>query len=95
MAGSTQLWLRNLSLWQLADGQVLCREAVYLNLLGSPSDRVLLGAIFLAALAVIAGIGGAALYSQIPGGAAIRLPAAGPSPGPGIPAWRDTSCIRR
>lgn len=33
------------------------REAVYLNLLGSPSDRVLLGAIFLAALAVIAGIG--------------------------------------
>lgn len=82
MAGSTQLWLRNLSLWQLADGQVLCREAVYLNLLGSPSDRVLLGAIFLAALAVIAGIGGAALYSQIPGGAAIRLPAARPLPRP-------------
>ena len=68
MAGSTQLWLRNLSLWQLADGQALCREAVYLNLLGSPSDRVLLGAIFLAALAVIAGIGGAALYAQTPGG---------------------------
>ena len=82
MAGSTQLWLRNLSLWQLADGQALCREAVYLNLLGSPSDRVLLGAIFLAALAVIAGIGGAALYSQIPGGAAIRLPAARPLPRP-------------
>lgn len=82
MAGSTQLWLRNLSLWQLADGQVLCREAVYLNLLGSPSDRVLLGAMFLAALAVIAGIGGAALYSQIPGGAAIRLPAARPLPRP-------------
>lgn len=72
MAGSTQLWLRNLSLWQLADGQALCREAVYLNLLGSPSDRVLLGAIFLAALAVIAGIGGAA----------IRLPAARPLPRP-------------
>ena len=82
MAGSSQLWLRNLSLWQLADGQALCREAVYLNLLGSPSDRVLLGAIFLAALAVIAGIGGAALYSQIPGGAAIRLPAARPLPRP-------------
>lgn len=82
MAGSSQLWLRNLSLWQLADGQVLCREAVYLNLLGSPSDRVLLGAIFLAALAVIAGIGGAALYAQTPGGAAIRLPAARPLPRP-------------
>lgn len=68
MAGSSQLWLRNLSLWQLADGQALCREAVYLNLLGSPSDRVLLGAIFLTALAVIAGIGGAALYAQTPGG---------------------------
>ncbi len=68
MAGSSQLWLRNLSLWQLADGQALCREAVYLNLRGSPSDRVLLGAIFLAALAVIAGIGGAALYAQTPGG---------------------------
>lgn len=60
--------VRNLSLWQLADGQALCREAVYLNLLGSPSDRVLLGAIFLTALAVIAGIGGAALYAQTPGG---------------------------
>ena len=41
---------------------------MYLNLLGSPSDRVLLGAIFLTALAVIAGIGGAALYAQTPGG---------------------------
>ena len=82
MAGSTQLWLRNLSLWQLADGQALCREAVYLNLLDSPRDRVLCGAIFLAALAVIAGIGGAALYAQIPGGAAIRLPAARPLPRP-------------
>ena len=68
MAGSSQLWLRNLSLWQLADGQALCREAVFLNLRGSPSDRVLLGAIFLAALAVSAGIGGAALYAQTPGG---------------------------
>ena len=55
---------------------------MYLNLLGSPSDRVLLGAIFLAALAVIAGIGGAALYAQTPGGAAIRLPAARPLPRP-------------
>lgn len=73
MAGSSQLWLRNLSLWQLADGQALCREAVYLNLLGSPSDRVLLGAIFLAALAVIAGIGGAALYAQTPGGSGRRV----------------------
>mgnify|MGYP004565212299 FL=1 len=73
MAGSSQLWLRNLSLWQLADGQALCREAVYLNLLGSPSDRVLLGAIFLAALAVIAGIGGAALYAQTPGGSGKRV----------------------
>ena len=73
MAGSTQLWLRNLSLWQLADGQALCREAVYLNLLGSPSDRVLCGAIFLAALAVIAGIGGAALYAQTPGGSGKRV----------------------
>lgn len=73
MAGSTQLWLRNLSLWQLADGQALCREAVYLNLLGSPSDRVLLGAIFLTALAVIAGIGGAALYAQTPGGSGKRV----------------------
>ena len=73
MAGSTQLWLRNLSLWQLADGQALCREAVYLNLLGSPQDRVLLGAIFLAALAVIAGIGGAALYAQTPGGSGRRV----------------------
>ena len=73
MAGSSQLWLRNLSLWQLADGQALCREAVYLNLLGSPSDRMLLGAIFLAALAVIAGIGGAALYAQTPGGSGKRV----------------------
>lgn len=81
-AGLKYLWLRNLSLWQLADGQALCREAVYLNLLDSPRDRVLCGAIFLAALAVIAGIGGAALYAQIPGGAAIRLPAARPLPRP-------------
>ena len=73
MAGSSQLWLRNLSLWQLADGQALSREAVYLNLLGSPSDRVLRGAIFLAALAVIAGIGGAALYAQTPGGSGKRV----------------------
>ena len=73
MAGSSQLWLRNLSLWQLADGQALCREAVYLNLLGSPSDRMLLGAIVLAALAVIAGIGGAALYAQTPGGSGKRV----------------------
>lgn len=71
------------------------REAVYLNLLGSPSDRVLCGAIFLLVLALAAGIVGAALYAQTPGGAAIRLPAAGPSPGPGTPAWRDTNCIRR
>ena len=73
MAGSTQLWLRNLSLWQLADGQALCREAVYLNLLGSPSDRVLLGAIFLLVLALAAGIGGAALYAQTPGGSGKRV----------------------
>lgn len=72
-AGLKYLWLRNLSLWQLADGQALCREAVYLNLLGSPSDRVLLGAIFLTALAVIAGIGGAALYAQTPGGSGKRV----------------------
>lgn len=73
MAGSSQLWLRNLSLWQLADGQALCREAVYLNLLGSPSDRVLLGAIFLLVLALAAGIVGAALYAQTPGGSGKRV----------------------
>lgn len=73
MAGSTQLWLRNLSLWQLADGQALCREAVYLNLLGSPSDRVLCGAIFLLVLALAAGIVGAALYAQTPGGSGKRV----------------------
>ena len=73
MAGSTQLWLRNLSLWQLADGRALCREAVYLNLLGSPSDRVLCGAIFLLVLALAAGIGGAALYAQTPGGSGMRV----------------------
>lgn len=95
MAGSTQLWLRNLSLWQLADGQALCREAVYLNLLGSPSDRVLLGAIFLTALAVIAGIGGAALYAQTPGGSGKRVAFTWSLPRPRTPAWRDTSCTRR
>lgn len=73
MAGSTQLWLRNLSLWQLADGQALCREAVYLNLLGSPSDRVLCGAIFLLVLALAAGIVGAALYAQTPGSSGKRV----------------------
>lgn len=73
MAGSSQLWLRNLSLWQLADGQALCREAVYLNLLGSPSDRVLLGAMFLLVLALAAGIVGAALYAQTPGGSGKRV----------------------
>lgn len=73
MAGSTQLWLRNLSLWQLADGQALCREAVYLNLLGSPQDRVLCGAIFLLVLALAAGIVGAALYAQTPGGSGKRM----------------------
>ena len=49
------------------------KRQVYLNLLGSPSDRVLCGAIFLAALAVIAGIGGAALYAQTPGGSGKRV----------------------
>ena len=73
MAGSTQLWLRNLSLWQLADGQALCREAVYLNLLGSPRDRVLCGAMFLFVLALAAGIVGAALYAQTPGGSGKRV----------------------
>lgn len=73
MAGSSQLWLRNLSLWQLADGQALCREAVYLNLLGSPQDRVLCGAIFLLVLALAAGIVGAALYAQTPGGSGKRV----------------------
>lgn len=95
MAGSTQLWLRNLSLWQLADGQALCREAVYLNLLGSPSDRVLCGAIFLLVLALAAGIVGAALYAQTPGGSGKRVTFTWSLPAPGIPAWRDTSCIRR
>lgn len=49
------------------------REAVYLNLLGSPSDRVLLGAIFLLVLALAAGIVGAALYAQTPGGSGKRV----------------------
>lgn len=57
----------------LADGQALCREAVYLNLLGSPQDRVLCGAIFLLVLALAAGIVGAALYAQTPGGSGKRV----------------------
>lgn len=72
-AGLKYLWLRNLSLWQLADGQALCREAVYLNLLDSPRDRVLCGAIFLLVLALAAGIVGAALYAQTPGGSGKRV----------------------
>ena len=43
---------------------------------------MLLGAIFLLVLAIAAGTGGAALYAQTPGGAAIRLPAARPLPRP-------------
>lgn len=77
MAASPRLWLRNLSLWQLADGQALCREAVYLNLLGRPADRVLCGAVFLGLVALAAGAGGTALYARTPGGSGKRT----------FPAW--------
>lgn len=68
MASSSRLWLRNLSLWQLADSQSLCREAVYLDLLGHPADRILCGVGFLLLTALAAGAGGAALYARTPGG---------------------------
>lgn len=75
MASGSRLWLRNLSLWQLADGQALCREAVYLNLLGRPADRVLCGVGFLLLLTLAAAAGAAALYARTPGGVGLRLPA--------------------
>ena len=46
-------------------------------------------------IAVIAGIGGAALYAQTPGGSGKRVTFTWSLPRPGTPAWRDTSCIRR
>lgn len=68
MASSSRLWLRNLSLWQLADPQSLCREAVYLDLLGHPADRILCGVGFLFLTALAAWAGGAVLYARTPAG---------------------------
>lgn len=74
LASSAHLWLRNLSLWQLAEGQDLFREAVYLNLFGQPADRVLCGVGFLFIATLSAGVGGAALYARMPGGKSRCMP---------------------
>ncbi len=72
MAESSQLWLRNLSLWQLADGQELFREAICLNLAGHPVDRVVCGAVFLLLLMLLSAVAGGLLYSHTPRGARSR-----------------------
>lgn len=53
MNGTTNLWLRNLSLWHLSGMEKLYQGAVYLNLFTYPLDRLLAAGVFF----LVAGVG--------------------------------------
>lgn len=76
MGKSQSLWLRNISLMQLADAESFYRETVYLNFFGNPLERIPVAVIFLLLLAAVSICTGFFLFGRTPrlGGQTFKLP---------------------